>query len=211
MAMFRQSTSEAAMHGMICKSLESFLRQHHGEEAWQAVRRTAELDFDGFETMRLYPDTTLGALVAAATSTLGIGATELLEDIGTWLCTAPDLSPVRRLVRFSGPTYEDLIWTMDDLRERGRLAVPDLELPDCSVSRDASGTFLIDVRWVVDGGAAVLTGMLRAMADDYGTLALIDAAPMAQGPDGLWHSTVRVSLVDAHFQAPREFVIGRVE
>ncbi|MEM8849864.1 MAG: heme NO-binding domain-containing protein [Pseudomonadota bacterium] len=195
------------MHGMICKSLETFLRTNHGHDIWAAVREQAEMDAPEFEAMQTYPDDLFLAVVAAAAERLGRPVSVLLEDVGTWICTTPPLEPVRRLIRFSGPTYEDLLWSLDEMHDRARLAVPDLDFPACRAEEIEPGQYEITVRWPISGAAAVMTGILRAMADDYGVLAMLDRGARRQ-IDGLWHEQISVTLFEAEFAPPRDFSIG---
>lgn len=197
------------MHGLICKPIETFIRVNHGPKVWDTVRTASGLEADGFESMRLYSDTLLARVVLASSHMLGRTRSDLLEDVGTWVCTYPPLDPVRRLVRFSGRTYEELIWSMEELRDRGHLAVPDLDLPACTVAQMGDGAFRISMSWVMGGAASVMTGMLRAMADDYGTLALIDREPMREIAGGGWVGALTVRLIDTNFAEPREFEICR--
>ncbi|MEM7641077.1 MAG: heme NO-binding domain-containing protein [Pseudomonadota bacterium] len=195
------------MHGMICKSLETFLRANHGHDVWAAVRAGAEMEAAGFEAMQSYPDELFLAVVAAAAEFLGRPVSAVLEDVGTWICTTPPLEPVRRLIRFSGPTYEDLLWSLDEMHDRARLAVPDLDFPACSTEETEPGQFEITVRWPIPGAAAVMTGMLRAMADDYGVLAMLDRGARQKIGD-LWHERISVTLFESDFATPRDFSIG---
>lgn len=195
------------MHGMICKSLETFLRAHHGDAVWADVCRAARMDGSGFESMRIYPDRLYLTVVSAAADRLGRPVSALMEDVGTWICTHPPLEAVRRLIRFSGPTYEDLIWSLEELEDRARLALPDLDFPRCEVEEIGDGRFDVTVSWPIAGAAAVMTGMLRAMADDYGVLAVLDRTER-EWVDDLCHETIEIMLVETQFATPRDFVLG---
>ena len=59
------------------------------------------------------------------------------------------------------------------------------------------------------GTSAVLIGVLRAMADDYGTLAYLEFERSAE-VNGSWSEIISVQLLDERFSAPREFRLGGV-
>lgn len=197
------------MHGLICKAVEGFVNDQHGPEKWSEIRAEAGIPFEGFEALRLY-DRVLGERVLDATATaLRRDRSALFEDVGAWVCTHPPLEAVRRLVRFTGRTFVNLLYALDEIHDRACMAVPGLSLPRYHLERDGEGEFEIYSRWHIAGGAALLTGVLRVMADDYGTLALIDAGEARQ-VDGDWFERIHIRVVEQAFHAPREFMLGGI-
>lgn len=197
------------MHGLICKAVEGFIRNQHGAEAWSAARARAELPFDSFEALRDYDAARVEGMLDAIAAVIGHGRDAMFEDIGHWICTHPPLERVRRLIRFTGATFTDLLYGLDEVHDRACMAVPGLNLPNYRLVRVGSGEYEAISRWSVAGGAALLTGALRAMADDYGTLALIEATG-ARREDEVWRETIAIRIVDAEFHQPREFTLGGV-
>ena len=195
------------MHGLICKSLEGFVIDRHGSQVWTAIREECGLPFDRFEALRSYDDALIVQVVGATAKRMGQPRLALLEDIGHWICTHPPLEAVRRLIRFTGATFVDLIYAFDEVQDRARIAVPGLTLPRFRVIEGAPGHFTVTSHWDVAGGGAVATGILRAMADDYGALAVIET--VEAGPDdGAWRERIDVRLFEVEFHEPREFSLG---
>ena len=197
------------MHGLICKAIEEFVSDQHGSQAWAEVRVAAQLPFEHFESLRTYDQALAERVFNVAAASLRLDRSALFEDVGAWVCTHPRLEAVRRLIRFTGRTFVDLLYALDEMHDRACMAVPGLNLPRYRLDREGEGEFEIHSRWRIGGGAAVLTGVLRAMADDYGTLALIDAGEV-RFANGLWHERIHVRVVDHAYQAPREFMLGGV-
>jgi hypothetical protein len=195
------------MHGMICKALEGYLRGVHGSGPWDDVRRAAGLEVETFETLSHYPDEVWGRIVAASAARLGIARDALLEDLGTWLCTDPGMEPVRRLMRFSGPSYVEFLYSLDEMHDRARMAVRELDLPVVRIADGAGGRLRLATAWHAAGAGAVITGILRAMADDYGALALIDHEG-AEERGGLWRERLSVTIVDVGFAPARSFQLA---
>ena len=148
------------MLGLICKSLEGFVRDQHGDLQWERIRRAARLPFE-------------------------------------------------RLIRFSGTSFVDLLFSLEEIEDRARIALPNLHLPQFRVELTASDEFVVTSQWMVPGAAAVLTGMLRAMADDYGTLAIIERGGLSQDGDTVIE-TISVRVIEDTFHEPREFTLGGV-
>ncbi|CTQ50319.1 heme NO-binding domain-containing protein [Jannaschia donghaensis] len=196
------------MHGLICKSLEEFVRDQHGEAVWRQICLRSRAPSGGFEGLRSYDDALMEVVFATAFDELGQSRSGLLEDIGHWICTHPPLEPVRRLIRFSGTSFVDLIYSLEDIHDRARIALPGLGLPKFSMTEPTANTFRICSVWHMEGGGAVLTGILRAMADDYGALALIEPG-QSDRKNGKWHEFVGVTIFDQAHQEPREFTLGQ--
>ena len=73
------------MHGLINRAIQGYVRDTHGELAWQEVTRRAGLGFDGFETMLTYEDRLTDDVLQACTTVLGRSRETILEDLGTFL------------------------------------------------------------------------------------------------------------------------------
>ena len=193
------------MHGMVNRALQGFLTTTYGEDVWAEVRSQAGLPFTDFEAMLDYPDALTLACFEAACQVLHKHPNALLEDVGTWLVTDEHLEPLRRLMRFSGASFLDFLQSLDELGNRGRLAVPDLAMPQIELDQLDAATFRIRARWSLPGIAPILMGCLRAMADDYGALAFLRLGGIERGVECL-----DVRLLDSAFSEGRSFDLGRV-
>jgi hypothetical protein len=195
------------MHGLICRGFEDFLVTTHGGATWDAVRQEAGLPQVSFEALLSYRDGDFMALQRAASGVLDMAVASLMEDLGTWICTHPPLAPVRRLFRFSGPTFRALIASLDEVDARARMALPDLTLPALRVQADGPDRHWVDTFWNIPGAAGVLMGVLRVMADEYGTLVMIEPGEVSAVPGG-WREVVRVHIADTGFAAPTGFALA---
>lgn len=204
------------MHGLVNRSLQCFLRDTYGADLWDAVARRAGIAADGFEAMQIYDDALTGAVLAAAAQQLAKPPEALLEDLGAYLVS---LEPLRRLLRFGGVSYADFLQSLDDLQGRAQLALPDLGLPALRLVAEPDGRFALHLEGggpcccgAAPAGAAmtqlappVLAGVLRAMADDYGALALIDLPDQTAGP---FARVIRIDLLQARYAEGRRFHLG---
>lgn len=195
------------MHGLICKSLEGFVLDRHGPSVWSEICESVDLPFNRFEALHTYDDSTMSALLAATARRLRQPRLALLEDIGHWICTHPPLEAVRRLIRFTGATFVDFIYAFEEVQDLARVALPGLVLPTFRVTEDLPGHFVVTSHWTHGGGGAVATGILRAMADDYGVLAVIETVGPKREAGG-WRERIEVQLFETEFQTPREFSFG---
>jgi len=198
------------MHGLINRGLQGFLTDTYGQDTWARIADLAALAPEGFEALLTYDPALTVAVLDAAVATLGKPREVLLEDLGTYIVSHPATEPVRRLLRFGGLDFADFMNSLDELPGRARLAVPDLCLPDIETTEVAPDAFVVICRSHFAGFGLILAGLLRAMADDYGALALIewtgecpDACPCCE--------QISVRLLEGAYSEGRQFALFRSE
>lgn len=188
------------MHGLINRSLQCFLRDTYGQPFWAAVARDAQLGFDSFEAMLTYDRALTDAVINAAARNLTRARETILEDLGTYLVSHPNVEALRRLLRFGGVTFVDFLHSLEDLPGRGRLAVPDLDMPQFALVENSPDQFCLSCVAPVQGGGHVMMGLLRSMADDYGTLVLLDHQGLRGDAE-----VISIQILDQSFAAGRSF------
>ena len=188
------------MHGLINRAIENFLRDRHGPDVWQRVVRRANLHFDSFEPLLTYDPGLTEAVLREACGELGLPRDTVLEDMGTALVSHRDREGLRRLLRFGGVTFRDFLHSLEELPDRARLALPDLCLPDLRLEEGGAGRFTLMATPLFAGAGYVLIGLLRAMADDYGALVLLDVASSSEDRD-----VISIHLLDESHAEGRRF------
>lgn len=194
------------MYGLINRSIQCFVTDTYGSNTWEDVARQAKLGFVDFESMLDYDDLLTDAVIEATATSLGRDQCAVLEDIGTYLVTHPHMEAIRRLLRFGGHNFEEFLLSLDDLHDRGKLAVPALELPHLELRQTSSASYALYCTGPRLGFGSVLMGILRALADDYGTLVLLDLnyGADAKGPI----EVLQIELLEAAFTTGRTFCLG---
>ena len=89
------------MHGLINRSIQCFLRDTYGPASWSAIAGAAGLGFDNFEPLLIYDAALTESVIAAAAGYLQRPRETVLEDLGTYLVSHPNLEALRRLLRFA--------------------------------------------------------------------------------------------------------------
>lgn len=191
------------MHGVINRSLQDFLRDTYGAPTWDAITREAGLGFDSFEAMLRYDDALTDRVIDAGAALLHRPRESLLEDMGHYLVSHETLTFLRRLLRFSGVNFADFVNSLEELPDRGRLALPDLDVPELELTDQGSGQFVLRCHSPLKGAGHILLGLLRAMADDYGALVLLDTLE----DDGCGER-ILIQIADQEFNEARPFRLG---
>lgn len=191
------------MHGIVNRALQGFIIETYGNDVWAEVRAIADLRIDEFEAMLHYDDALTVACFQAVTQVMHQDQVSVLEDLGTFLITHPPLDPLRRLLRFGGTSFTDFVLSLDELADRGRMAMPDIELPEISVRQVDATQFELHATWRLAGIGPILLGALRAMADDYGALAILSLRP-AEGEV----ECLSMVIHDTNHAEGRQFVLA---
>lgn len=191
------------MHGLIPRTFQVFAEDTYGPGTWAEIVQAAGLDVPDFEAMLNYPRETYSALIAAAEHVLEKPAEAIWEDVGTYLVSHPNSEGLRRLLRFGGVDFIEFLHSLDDLPDRARLVVADLVLPELELTDSGSHQFKLRVGDGLPGFGYVMVGVLRAMADDYGALALLDAEGGHRGEQCLM-----ITVIETAYAEGREFELA---
>ena len=191
------------MHGLINRTIQCFAQDTYGEATWLNTTEAAGLGFTEFEAMLSYDDSVSYTVLAALSGVVGMPQEAILEDLGTYLVSHKNSEKVRRLLRFGGDNFHEFLHSLDDLPGRTRLAVEDLVLPKIEVREHAVDRFSLTVDGQGRGFGAVLMGVLRAMADDYGALVFLEHLPNQNGAE-----TIEIQVIETAFAAGRGFDLG---
>jgi heme-NO-binding protein len=191
------------MHGLINRAIQRFVTDSYGSDKWVEAARIADLDFVEFESMLVYDDEITPNLLDAVSHVLKRPRNDVMEDIGTYLVSHPNVEALRRLLRFGGVNFVEFLHSLDDLPDRARLAVSDLDLPRIEL-RDHSPThFSLICQSPVEGYGHVMIGLLRTIADDYGALAVLEHTGAGNGVE-----SISVKLIETEFAEGRTFDLG---
>ena len=188
------------MHGLIARALQCFLRDTYGPALWKQVVLDARIGVDTFEPMLSYRDGEIDAVLCAASDRLDRSVASIQEDVGTYLVSHPNMRALRRLLRFSGRDFIDFVHSLEDIPDRARLSVPDLILPAVDLRKACPGKYQVHCAAGLPGFGAAMMGVLRAMADDYGALVVLEREAAPEGGDLL-----AIDLLSADFNIGQQF------
>ena len=191
------------MHGLVNRSIQCFLRDTYGAETWGAIAQAADIGFDNFEALLIYEPSVTQAVLKAASQHLNNPTEMILEDLGTYLVSQPATQALRRLLRFGGDNFVEFLHSMDELPDRVRLAVPELSFPVLELRDHHTSSYTLLVSHKEPGFGHVLVGILRAMSDDYGTLAFLEHRGRRDGVE-----TISIELIEISYTEGRDFALA---
>ena len=191
------------MHGLINRAVQCFMRDSYGRDRWVEVTQLADLGFTDFEAMLYYDDALTWTVLDAAARSLAAPRETVLEDIGTYLVSHPNVEALRRLLRFGGVSFVEFLHSLDELPDRARLAVDDLELPRMELREFGHGAFSLTCNSGREGFGYVMMGILRTLADDYGALVFLEHQGTNNGCE-----VIEITLIETAFAKGRSFELG---
>lgn len=162
------------MFGLVNRAIQSFVEDSYGPACWDDVVSLANLESRDFEGMLIYPDSVTNLVLTACAKILRQSTDAVLEDIGTYLVTHSNMEAVRRLLRYGGGEFEEFLLSLDELNDRVKIAIPELEMPELSLRSHGDDSFSLFVDSDQAGYGALWLGIVNAMADDYGALVLTE-------------------------------------
>ena len=191
------------MHGLIFRTVEAYVSDRFGADTWGRAMALADIEIASFEAMLDYDAAYFPRVLNGCARALERPLGTILEDIGTYLVAYQNHASIRRLLRFGGDSFSELLHSLGDLPDRTRLAVSGLVLPQIHVREPIPQHFIIACSGPPRGFGHVLVGLLRTMADDYGALAVLDHQGMRDGAE-----IIEVSVVDIAFAEDRGFALA---
>jgi hypothetical protein len=153
--------------------------------------------------MLIYDNDLTNQILDTASAALNRPRFELMEDLATYLVSHPTTASLLRLLRCSGDTLIDFLYSLDEFPDRARLAVSDFDLPELDLRDQTATQYSLICRSPIAGTGQVFIGILSAMADDYGTLVILEHLGASEGIE-----TISISLLACEFSTGRRFNLG---
>lgn len=191
------------MHVLITRMLKVFVEDTYGAARWDQVLGVAGLRRVEIDARLRHDADQSDRLMRAVEAEFRRPIGGVLEDVGTYLVSHPNAQSIRRLLRFCGVDFVDFLHSLEDLPDRVALVLPDLALPEIEVLGEGDGRFEILCRNALPGFSELIAGLVRAMADDFGVLALLEHVGGHGDCD-----RVRVTVIECDFAEGRDFLLG---
>ena len=156
------------MYGMVNRGIEQLVRKHHGDEAWDEIRRRAGVEAEVFISNGRYDDAITYNLVGSASEVLGVPATKILEDFGEhWvLVTAEEAYGL--LLEGAGASLGEFLDNLPALHSRISLILPALEPPFFTVSERTESSLVLNYRSHRPGLQPFVVGLVKGLGKRFG-------------------------------------------
>lgn len=161
------------MLGLITKGLQIFVEDLRGKAFWGRICAEQDILDPDFEALIDYDPALTNALIDSVSRELKISRHDLLEDFGTFITTNKEGGAIKNLLRLGGSSYAQFLRNLPDIPKIFAYALPNFILPRFSLREESPTSFTLEQSGT-QGLGGVFLGVLRAMADEYQVLVIIE-------------------------------------
>ena len=153
---------------MINEAIRTLVTREAGEEVWNQVLESSGVGEDVFENLEGYDDSVTYSLVGAASETLGIPASDVLEMFGVYW--AKEVAPKGYGDYFNafGNDFETFVSGLDEMHVRIAEMLPGLAPPSFKIETLGDNHFEIHYESPREGLAPLAIGTLKGIAQHFG-------------------------------------------
>jgi len=153
---------------MINKAIRTLVIREAGEEVWEQVLETSDIDEDVYEDLESYDDGVTFSLVGAVSETLDIPAADVLEMFGVYWAT--DVAPKGYGDYFNafGNDFKSFVSGLDEMHVRISQMLPSLQPPSFDIEELDENHFKIHYKSPREGLAPLAIGTLKGIAQHFG-------------------------------------------
>ncbi|VFV25474.1 guanylate cyclase soluble subunit [Lynx pardinus] len=154
------------MYGFINTCLQSLVIEKFGEETWEKLKTSAEVQ-DAFMTYTVYDDIITIKLIQEACKVLGVSMEAILRLFGEYFFKFCKMSGYDRMLRTLGGNLTEFIENLDALHSYLALSYQEMNAPSFRVEREADGRMLLHYYSDRRGLCHIVPGIIEAVAKDF--------------------------------------------
>lgn len=156
------------MYGLVNKAVVDLVTTKFGVEAWNEIKKKADVDIDVFISMDAYDDDITYRLVGAASEVLKLAPEQVLEAFGEYwvLYTAQSYGP---LLEASGRTLKEFLSNLDAMHARVAMTMPALRPPRFRLIEVDTSLMKLEYISTRKGLAPMVVGLLKGLAARFDT------------------------------------------
>jgi len=155
------------MYGLIFENFSGYIKVKYGEEAWDNVRRLANVDTPTFSIHHVYPEQLLGKIAKKTFTTLGCNADEFFEGMGFYFIEFCSKFGYGDVLALLGRELRDFLSGLDNLHEYLKFSYPRLRAPSYFVDNESATGLMLHYRSKRRGFTTYTIGQLKAVAETY--------------------------------------------
>jgi len=155
------------MYGLIFENFSGYIKVKYGEDAWDNVRRLANIDSPTFSIHQVYPEQLLGKIAKKTFTTLGCNADEFFEGMGFYFIEFAAQYGYGDVLALLGRELRDFLNGLDNLHEYLKFSYPRIRAPSYFVDNETPQGLMLHYRSKRRGFTTYTIGQLKAVADTY--------------------------------------------
>ncbi|XP_063067934.1 guanylate cyclase soluble subunit beta-2 [Engraulis encrasicolus] len=160
------SLTMSGIYGFINTCLKSLVIDKFGEEAWEKLRKLAEVQ-DTFMTYEIYDDVLTLRLVQEACSMLDVSSEVVLKLFGEYFFSFCKMSGYDSMLRTLGGNLVEFIENLDALHSYLALSYQEMNAPSFRVEKMNDSRMLLHYYSDRKGLYHIVPGIIEAVAKDF--------------------------------------------
>ena len=155
------------MYGMVNRGIRDLVLHIADEEAWLTICAAAGISNTTFSNTTVYDDAITYDLVAAASETLGMEPSAVLEQFGRHWILFTGQQGWGPLFDIAGRDLRSFVHGLEAMHSRVQASMPDCRMPSFAVEDDGDGGLVIDYRSEREGLASMVLGLFRGLVEHF--------------------------------------------
>ena len=160
------------MYGLILSNFSSYLVHKYGEDAWDSIRRLANVDNPNFTVHQVYPEQLLGRIAKKAFQTLGVKDSEFFAEMGYFFVEFVGRFGYGDVLALLGRQLRDFLNGLDNLHEYLKFSYPRLRAPSYFCDNETETGLHLHYRSKRRGFTHYTMGQLKSVAETFYKLKL---------------------------------------
>ncbi|XP_023392486.1 guanylate cyclase soluble subunit beta-2-like [Pteropus vampyrus] len=157
---------EGDLYGFINTCLQSLVIEKFGEETWEKLKASAEVQ-DAFMTYTVYDDLITIKLIQEACKVLGVSMEAILKLFGEYFFKFCKKSGYDRMLRTLGGNLTEFIENLDALHSYLALSYKEMNAPSFRLERGADRKILLHYYSDRSGLCHIVPGIIESVAKDF--------------------------------------------
>jgi len=155
------------MYGMVNKAIQQMIIRDYGDEAWECIKKEANISEDIFLSNSSYPDSITYDLVAASSRYLNVDSQQILIEFGKFWVLVTAMEGYGGLMRAGGNNLKDFLINLPNFHTRVSLVFPNLKPPTFQVKNITDNS--LDLHYITDrlGLQNFVIGLIEGLSEMY--------------------------------------------
>ncbi len=165
------------MYGLVNKAIEGLVVENYGEEAWERIKKEAEVDVDLFVSNESYDDSLTYNLVGAACKILDAPAETVLESFGKYWITRVATESYGHMMDAGGSNLTEFMQNLPNFHTRVSMIFPNLRPPRFEVTDIEQKSIHLHYHSHRPGLQSFVVGLMKGLGERFGddvTVSLIE-------------------------------------
>ncbi|XP_055996229.1 soluble guanylate cyclase 88E-like isoform X2 [Ostrea edulis] len=149
------------MYGLLLESVEIYLKETYGDDAWEKIRKLARVETMAFSTHKRYSESIIPDLARACSLVLNIEEDDIMDAFGVSFVSFVGQYGYDKILSVLGRNMRDFLNGLDNLHEYLRFSYPKLKPPSFFCTNESTTGLTLHYRSKRKGFVHYVKGQIR--------------------------------------------------